>query len=213
MLVRKASYTNNDTVQGIWMNKDVLIKKLLTEIHDLFPNAELIPIQQDIASILKGKTTTGDETTMLSMPLRLVHNDLAVVTANPISYLYGPIGLAWLGAILAIIASYFMLRSVLTMAERRASFVSSVTHELRTPLTTFRLYSDLLSSGMVKDPEKQQDYLNTLKLESERLTHLVEIVLSYSQIDRGNAKAKIETISLQDFIHRITAPQRKSNRE
>jgi K+-sensing histidine kinase KdpD len=96
-----------------------------------------------------------------------------------------------------------MLRSVLTMSERRASFVSSVTHELRTPLTTFRLYSDLLSSGMVKDKEKQQIYLNTLKHESERLTHLVENVLSYSQIERGSAKAKVETISLYDFVQRI----------
>jgi len=89
------------------------------------------------------------------------------------------------------------------MSERRAAFVSSVTHELRTPLTTFRLYSDLLSSGMVTDKEKQKNYLNTLKHESERLTHLVENVLSYSQIEKGSAKAKIETISLYEFIQRI----------
>jgi len=96
-----------------------------------------------------------------------------------------------------------MLRSVLKMAERRASFVSSVTHELRTPLTTFRLYSDLLSSGMVTDQEKQQTYLNTLKLESERLSHLVENVLSYSQIEKGSAKAKLESITLYQLIQRI----------
>ncbi len=56
---------------------------------------------------------------------------------------------------------------------------------------------------MVKDKEKQQHYLNTLKHESERLTHLVENVLSYSQIERGSAKAKVETISLYAFIQRI----------
>ncbi len=203
MLVRKASYSNNDSVQGIWLNKTVLIEKLLAEIHDLFPHAQLIPAKQDIVSLLKGHKTKGDETTMLSIPLRLIHNDLAFVKSNPIGYIYGPIGLAWLGAILAIIACYFMLKSVLKMSERRAAFVSSVTHELRTPLTTFRLYSDLLSSGMVKDKEKQQIYLNTLKRESERLTHLVENVLSYSQIERGSAKAKVETISLYEFIQRI----------
>jgi signal transduction histidine kinase len=203
MLVRKASYSDSDSVQGIWLKKDVLIEKLLAEIHDLFPHASLVPAEQDIVSLLKGQKTKGDESTMLSIPLRLIHNDFALVQSTPIDYIYGPIGLAWLGAILAIIACYFMLRSVLTMSERRASFVSSVTHELRTPLTTFRLYSDLLSSGMVKDKEKQQIYLNTLKHESERLTHLVENVLSYSQIERGSAKAKVETISLYNFIQRI----------
>lgn len=203
MLVRKASYSNNDSVQGVWLNKNVLIEKLLAEIHDLFPHAKLVPAKQDIVGLLKGHKAEGDETTMLTVPLRLIHNDLAVVRSNPIDYIRGPIGLAWLGAILAIIACYFTLKSVLTMSERRASFVSSVTHELRTPLTTFRLYSDLLSSGMVKDEEKKQSYLNTLKHESERLTHLVENVLSYSQIERGNAKAKVETISLFEFIQRI----------
>lgn len=203
MLVRKAIDANNDSVQGVWLNKTVLIDKLLTEIYDLFPNAKLVPAKQDIAAILKGQKSKGDDTTMLSLPLSLIHNDLGVVQSTPKDYIYGPIGLAWLGAILAIIASYFMLKSVLTMSERRASFVSSVTHELRTPLTTFRLYSDLLSSGMIKDEEKQKTYLNTLKLESERLSHLVENVLSYSQIERGSAKAKVESISLSQFIQRI----------
>ena len=206
MLVRKVSESSSDSVQGVWLNKTVLIEKLLKEIHDLFPNAKLVPVPQDIASLLKGDKLgikDGDETTMLSIPLRLIHNDLALVKANPIDFIYGPIGLAWLGAILAIIACYFMLKSVLKMSERRAAFVSSVTHELRTPLTTFRLYSDLLSSGMVKDEEKQQAYLTTLKHESERLTHLVENVLSYSQIEKGSAKAKVETISLYAFIQRI----------
>ena len=203
MLVRKARAFNNDSVQGVWLNKDILVEKLLAEIHDLFPHAKLVPAKQDIINLLKGHKTKGDETTMLSIPLRLIHNDLALIKPNPIDFLNGPIGLAWLGAVLAIIACFFMLKSVLKMSERRAAFVSSVTHELRTPLTTFRLYSDLLSSGMVKDKEKQQHYLNTLKHESERLTHLVENVLSYSQIERGSAKAKVETISLYAFIQRI----------
>ena len=203
MLVRKADENNYDTVQGIWLNKSVLITKLLAEIDDLFPHAQLVPAKQDLTQILKGEKTKGDETTMLSLPLRLIHNDLGLVKPQATDYVTGPIGLAWLGAILAIIACYFTLKSVLKMSERRAAFVSSVTHELRTPLTTFRLYSDLLSSGMVTDKEKQKTYLNTLKHESERLTHLVENVLSYSQIEKGSAKAKVETISLYEFIQRI----------
>ncbi len=203
MLVRKVSEPSSDSVQGVWINKTILIEKLLKEIHDLFPHAKLVPIDQDIVGLLKGHKAKGDETTMLSLPLQLIHNDLTLVTASHTDYIYSPIGLAWLGAILAIIACYFMLKSVLKMSERRAAFVSSVTHELRTPLTTFRLYSDLLSSGMVTDREKQQNYLTTLKHESERLTHLVENVLSYSQIEKGSAKAKVESISLYEFIQRI----------
>ena len=203
MLVRKVSEPTKDSVQGIWLNKEIVINKLLSEINDLFPHAKLTPVKQDINKILDGKNIQGDETTMLSIPLRLIHNDLTTINVTPTDYIFGPIGLAWLGAILAIGAFYYMFRSVLKMAERRASFVSSVTHELRTPLTTFRLYSDLLSSGMVTDQEKQQMYLNTLKLESERLSHLVENVLSYSQIEKGSAKAKTESLSIYELIQRI----------
>ena len=203
MLVRKVNGANKDIVQGIWLNKGIIINKLLAEINDLFPDAELLQAKQDINKLLEVKSIQGDETTMLSLPLRLVHNDLETLNVTRSEYIFGPIGLAWLGAILAIVACYYMLRNVLKMAERRASFVSSVTHELRTPLTTFRLYSDLLSSGMVTDQEKQQTYLNTLKLESERLSHLVENVLSYSQIEKGSAKAKLESITLYQLIQRI----------
>ena len=39
------------------------------------------------------------------------------------------------------------------------AFVSAVTHELRTPLTTFRMYTEMLSEGMVSDDDRRQAYL------------------------------------------------------
>ena len=89
------------------------------------------------------------------------------------------------------------------LSERRAAFVSSVTHELRTPLTTFRLYSEMLADGMVTDEERKEEYLRTMLGESERLNHLVENVLSYSQIERGNARAQKEKLAVRDLIERI----------
>lgn len=81
--------------------------------------------------------------------------------------------------------------------------MSSVTHELRTPLTTFRLYSEMLLEGMVRDEEKKQDYLRTMFSESERLNHLVENVLSYAQIEKGNARSKVERLKVGDLVKRM----------
>ena len=61
-------------------------------------------------------------------------------------------------------------------------FAYAVTHELRTPLTTFRLYSDMLSAGLVPD-ESKQEYLETLNRESLRLSNLVEGVLEYARLE------------------------------
>ncbi len=65
----------------------------------------------------------------------------------------------------------------------KSQFVSDVSHELRTPLTNIRLYLDLLSS--TPDAERQARYLETLRRESERLTNLIDDLLSLSRLEAG----------------------------
>ena len=93
--------------------------------------------------------------------------------------------IGWGGAFLAVAAAAALLHGVMTLSERRAAFVSSVTHELRTPLTTFRMYAEMLANGMVPDAARRQEYYETLQRESERLTLLVENVLAYARLERG----------------------------
>jgi two-component system sensor histidine kinase VicK len=70
--------------------------------------------------------------------------------------------------------------------QMKTRFVSDVSHELRTPLTNLSLYLDLLST--IKDPEKNQSYLETLRRETERLTHLIEDLLTISRIEAGRVE-------------------------
>jgi signal transduction histidine kinase len=66
-------------------------------------------------------------------------------------------------------------------------FAYAVTHELRTPLTTFRLYADMLSSGLVPR-EATQEYLDTLNRESVRLSSLVEEVLEFARLENHRVR-------------------------
>ena len=93
--------------------------------------------------------------------------------------------MGWGAVLFAVLAAAVLLHGVMTLSERRAAFVSSVTHELRTPLTTFRMYAEMLARGMVPDAERRQEYYETLQSESERLTLLVENVLAYARLERG----------------------------
>jgi signal transduction histidine kinase len=74
-----------------------------------------------------------------------------------------------------------------------------VTHELRTPLTTFRLYSDMLEQDAVK-PEKRRGYLRVLSREADRLSHLVENVLAFSRIERGNARSNLRETRVAEML-------------
>ena len=114
-----------------------------------------------------------------------------------------PLMVGWVAVLFALAAAALLVRGVMRLSERRATFVSSVTHELRTPLTTFRLYSDLLAEGMVREEEKRGDYLRTMRSEADRLHHLVENVLAYSRIERGSARTRREQVALGDLLDRM----------
>ena len=174
-------------VQGVWLDQLVLKKRLLTEVTDLLPNADLVSITGSAAD---------DPLALVSFPFHLQRNELPL---SPPASLNGPLVVGWVAVLLAILTASLLVHGVMRLSERRASFVSAVTHELRTPLTTFRLYSDMLESGAVKE-EKRGDYLRVLSREADRLSHLVENVLSFSKIERGSARSVVRETSVSGLL-------------
>jgi signal transduction histidine kinase len=67
----------------------------------------------------------------------------------------------------------------------RTQFVSSVTHELKTPLTSIRMFAETLRLGRQSSPAMQREYLDTVVHETERLSRLINNVLDFARIDRG----------------------------
>jgi signal transduction histidine kinase len=76
----------------------------------------------------------------------------------------------------------------LTLARQKTDFVSNVSHELKTPLTSIRMFSELLAEGRVTEPAKRQSYLNIITAETARLTRLINNVLDFSRMERGEKK-------------------------
>ena len=85
-------------------------------------------------------------------------------------------------------------------AQQKTGFVSHVSHELKTPLTSIRMYAELLSEGRIKDPEKNQRYLQVIVAESQRLTRLVNNVLDFSRLEQGRKKYHHEEFDLARYI-------------
>ena len=153
-------------IQGAWLDAAKLREHLLAEINDLLPAARLEPLS----------VAADDPLVLVSFPFRLSRNETAEL---PIPKWSGPLLVGWAAVFCALAAVAFLVHGVMRLSERRASFVSAVTHELRTPLTTFRLYSDMLETGAVKE-EKRGHYLRVLSREADRLSHLVENASTFS---------------------------------
>jgi signal transduction histidine kinase len=107
--------------------------------------------------------------------------------------MFGLIGaLIAVGLALAGLAVYFYRESSreLRRAGERVSFVNHVSHELKTPLTNIRMYAELLQmTGNDKD-EKSTRYLDVVVSESQRLSRLIDNVLTFGRQQRGALKLR-----------------------
>lgn len=92
------------------------------------------------------------------------------------------------------------LNRQLTLARQKTDFVSNVSHELKTPLTSIRMFSELLAEGRVNDPAKQRSYLAIITAEAARLTRLINNVLDFARIERGEKKYQFENCDLTKVV-------------
>ena len=111
----------------------------------------------------------------LDPPSALASSGAKVVLALTIG-----LALALITVLLAVERSF---AGLFERAEERERFVAAVTHELRTPLTSIRMYSEMLEQGMVQSSERQRNYHQTIRSEAERLSRLVEQVLSLARLE------------------------------
>lgn len=193
LLARRVVRNGQTEVQGTLLDWPGLRDELLTEAKDVFPSASLgevrDPAREDPTRMLAGLPV------YLNPGVKLIGAELSA----PMQW---ALGIGWGALALALASSAVLLAGVVGLSERRAAFVSSVTHELRTPLTTFRMYSDMLARGMVPEGSRRQEYLETLRREAERLTHLVENVLSYARLERGRAVNRHELVTVDQLVDR-----------
>ncbi len=208
-IVREVAVAGSLRYQGVWLKAEGLADHLLGVIEHLLPEAGLEPLLEISASSPSGvfdaklDELSNDPLSLVTLPWRLQAGEDPVMAGIGWSALRISLMAGWVTLLLALLASAALMRGVMKLSERRATFVSSVTHELRTPLTTFHLYSDMLAEGMVKEERRQKEYLTTMRREAERLSHLVENVLSYSRLERGSARAEHQKITLQGLIDRM----------
>ena len=102
-----------------------------------------------------------------------------------------------LGAI--TLGSFLIFRAVgyeMRLARQKTDFVSNVSHELKTPLTSIRMFSDLLAGGTESVGEKTREYSGIISKEAARLSRLINNLLDFARIDRGEMPFHEEQVDL-----------------
>jgi signal transduction histidine kinase len=112
----------------------------------------------------------------------------------------------FLVVILTFLGAFFLWRDTRResrIAELRSQFVSSVSHELKTPLTSIRMFAESLQMDDEEgsgDPKERAEYLDTIVCETERLTRLLNNVLDFSRIERGQKNYRMESADLSSVV-------------
>lgn len=88
--------------------------------------------------------------------------------------------------------------------EMRREFVANVSHELRTPLTNIRSYAETLVDSAGDLPqETQANFLGVILNESDRMTHIVQDLLTLSRFDSGRDELRLERFSFEEAIRSV----------
>src|SRR6266542_4269208 len=74
----------------------------------------------------------------------------------------------------------------------RREFVANVSHELRTPLTLIKGFVETLLAGANDDPEQATRFLRALEKHTDRLTYLIEDLLTISRLEGGEASMNLQ---------------------
>lgn len=94
------------------------------------------------------------------------------------------------------------------LSHEKTRFLSVASHELRTPLTIISGFIDLLSEEKPRVDQKEK--IERIQMQLERLTQLLDDLLSVSRIDTGQSNLSLSTIDLSEITRKavdLLSPQ------
>ncbi|HXJ56650.1 MAG TPA: ATP-binding protein [Verrucomicrobiae bacterium] len=143
--------------------------------------------------ILASAVRSEQGTEYLRVMLHFASPQLFYARQRTRTYLFGGlIGVAVLAALIGLFSARRAFLRQQQLGELKSNFVSSVSHELRAPIASMRLLAESLQRGTVSDPARQADYFRFLVQECRRLSALIENVLNFARIERGQKHYEFE---------------------
>ena len=103
------------------------------------------------------------------------------------------------------------LNRLTELNQLKSNFIANISHELRTPLTHIKGYVELLiGSDLGPLTTEQSNALGVMKKSEERLEQLIEDLIQFSLVARGELDLKIDRVNLGDLMAQaVSAAEKK----
>lgn len=89
------------------------------------------------------------------------------------------------------------------LAQKKADFVSNVSHEIRTPLALINMFAETLLLGRVKDETKKHEYYEIITKEVNRLSNMLNRILSFSKIEANKREYQKSPLDLSEIVEDV----------
>jgi signal transduction histidine kinase len=110
---------------------------------------------------------------------------------------------ALISMLVGVISGRRLARAATWAAQAEASrreLVAWVSHDLRTPLAGLRAMAEALEDGVVSDPQTVAEYHRRIRVESDRMSALVDDLFELSRINSGALQLTPSAVPLGDLV-------------
>lgn len=118
---------------------------------------------------------------------------------------------------LTLILEFFLyrrLKSINTINKReikklkdmeafRREFLGDVSHELKTPIFAIQGFVETLLDGALEDPKVNRKFLEKTRKNAQRLSNLVQDILTISQLESGDLGMNMEDFNLHSSVEDV----------
>jgi two-component system phosphate regulon sensor histidine kinase PhoR len=89
------------------------------------------------------------------------------------------------------------------LEQMRVDFVANVSHELRTPLTAIKGFVETLLDGAIDDKDHALRFLKIVASHSDRLSRLLDDLLTLSNIELGKIKIERSAVPVEQVVQSV----------
>ncbi len=176
----------------------ILMNRRAEEIFALAPDTDyhgrpLIETCRDpeLQDLLRETVTTGVQVSLREITLAGEAKRNLAVSVAPLADDIG------------FVLVFHDITAIKRLETMRRDFVANVSHELRTPLTAIRGYAETLLSGALDDPVRARSFLGVIDRHSERLSRLIDDLLTLSDLELGKSPLKKEAVLLESLVDEV----------
>lgn len=113
----------------------------------------------------------------------------------------------FISLIILFIISYYLayktIAPIKEVFEKQKQFIADASHELRTPIAIIKTNLALVSSNKDKTIESQGKWMNYIDLQTDRMSHLIDDMLSLAKLDEDKKVLNLQPININKVLENL----------